>query len=428
MENRESSLYVVVSVTVVATLVVVILGAFAGGLILAPYLTGNAQAAAVAQPAPAVEQPALPVADEVDLIAAYEQALIDVYRTTLPSAVSIRVTKQIQRSLLEQFGLPRSTPPEADPSVPEDFFNQGQGSGFVWDRSGHIVTNYHVVADATDVEIIFSNGKTAKAEVLGSVPDVDLAVVKVDLPAAELKPIALGDSDKLQVGQLAIAIGSPFGQEFTMTNGIISAVGRIIRSGNTPFSIPKVIQTDASINPGNSGGPLLNRQGEVIGINSQIVSRTGSNSGVGFAIPINTAKQVVPALIKGEAYEYSWLGITGRTLTDELNDILKLPADTKGVLVLDVAKDSPAEKFGLQAETNAADSDDEVRLGGDVITAINGQPVEDMDDLITYLAEETRPGDQVKLDVIRAGATPETVIVTLAARPSAETFLNPDDE
>lgn len=414
MKNRGSSLYVVVSVTVVVTLLVVILSAFAGGMILAPYFSGDAEAASPAQPAPAIEQaaPALQAAGDADLVAAYEQALIDIYQATLPSAVSLRVTKKFNHAgLLEQFNIPNPDNSKEGPSIPEELL-QGQGSGFVWDNEGHILTNYHVVVDATDVEVVFADGRIAKAEVLGTAPDVDLAVVKVDLPPDQLQPITIGNSDDLQVGQLAIAIGSPFGQEFTMTNGIVSAVGRTIRSGNTPFSIPQVIQTDASINPGNSGGPLLNRQGEVIGINSQIATRSGANSGVGFAIPINIAKQVVPTLIQGETYNYAWLGITGRTVTTELVDLLNLPADTQGVLVLDVAKDSPAAISGLQAGLQTAEEP-----GGDIITAINGEPVTGMDTLIAYLTAETRPGDQVELTLLRDGQ-PETVTVTLAARPA----------
>jgi S1-C subfamily serine protease len=231
----------------------------------------------------------------------------------------------------------------------------------------------------------------------------------------------LGDSDTLEVGQLTIAIGSPFGQEFTMTSGIISAVGRTIRSGNALFSIPKAIQTDASINPGNSGGPLLNREGAVIGINSQILSRTGVNNGIGFAVPINTAKQVVPTLMKGETYEYAWLGISGGTLTPEVVDLMDLPADTQGALVIDVTQDGPADKAGLSgSDKTLTEAGQEYQLGGDVITAINGQPVETMDDLISYLIEQTQPGDTVNLDVIRSDGQQETVSVTLGVRPSAD--------
>ncbi len=409
-------------------------GAFAGGLVLAPYVIGEVQA--VSQPEPTVvSQPvAQSAAAEVDIVAAYEQRLSDIYQQTLPSVVNIRVTQKVEGfSGDEQFDYrfspfpppfgPFEPYPGPLPQPPEEFYNRGQGSGFVWDEEGHIVTNYHVVAEATDVEVVFADDTTVKAEVLGTDPDSDLAVIKVDVPADTLQPVEFGDSDTLQVGQLAIAIGNPFGQEFTMTSGIISAVGRTIRSGNSPFSIPEVIQTDAPINPGNSGGPLLNRQGEVVGINTQIISRSGTNAGIGFAVPINIARRIVPTLIKGESYQYAWLGITGATLTSEVADFMKLPANTKGALVINVAQDSPADEAGLQGSDKTLKvTGTEYQLGGDVITAINDQPVADMDDLITYLVEETHPGDEVTLTVIRADGQQEEVQVTLGIRPGVETI------
>ena len=211
-----------------------------------------------------------------------------------------------------------------------------------------------------------------------------------------------------------------------MTSGIISAVERLIPSGNTPYSIPEVIQTDAPINPGNSGGPLLNRKGEVIGINTRIVSRSGASAGIGFAIPINIAKKIVPTLIKGETFDYAWLGISGITLTSEVVDLMKLPSDTNGALVLEVAKDSPADEAGLQGsdKTLQVVAGAEYQPGGDVITAINDQPVAGMDDLITYLVEETSPGDEVTLSVIQPDGKQETVDVILGVRPSAVESIN----
>jgi 2-alkenal reductase len=420
-----SSPYLAITLSVVATLVIVF-SAFTGGLLLAPYVTGEAQAAA---------QLAL---DSADVVAAYEQAFIDVYQNTVPSVVNIRVTKQMDQEMLERFGItpPDSEPnpedepeavPEDEPELPPEFFNYGGGSGFVWDTEGHIVTNYHVVAGATDVEVIFSDDTIAKAEILGSDPDADLAVIKVDLPASELTPVTLGDSDTIQVGQLSIAIGNPFGQEFTMTSGIVSGVGRTIRSGNSGFSIPEVVQTDAPINPGNSGGPLLNRQGEVIGINAQMLSRTGASSGIGFAVPINIAKRVVPTLIKGEAYQYAWLGISGATFTAEAAEFRKLPTDTRGALVTAVIEDGPAAKAGLHGGDEELPIESEAyRFGGDIIVAINGQTIAEMNELITYLVKETQPGDKITLDVIRADGTRETVEVTLGLRPQGG--LSPTDQ
>jgi S1-C subfamily serine protease len=404
------------------------LGAFAGGIKLAPYFSGSAQAAPLPPAKADVPALAAPAAQAGDILASYEDALSQLYQATVPSVVSIRVTQKIENdsSMPHPFGFNHPNIPgqEQDQQSPREFFNRGLGTGFVWDTEGHIVTNNHVVADASDVEVIFADGTTAKAEVLGTDPNADLAVIKVDVPAAELKPVTLGDSDQVKVGQLTIAIGNPFGQEFTMTSGIVSAVGRTIRSGNSAFSIPKAIQTDASINPGNSGGPLLDRSGAVIGINSQILSETGVNNGIGFAVPVNTAKQVVPTLIKGENYQYAWLGISGGTLTLEGNDLMKLPQGTQGVLVIDVSKDGPADKAGLVGsdKTMTVDGED-YQLGGDVITAINGQPIKAMDELIGYLIEKTKPGDAVKLDVIRAGGKQETVNVTLEVRPSAEELM-----
>lgn len=433
MIKRPAFRYSILGVGVMVVLLLVMLASFAGGLIAAPYLTHPAAAAPVAPPESLAAPPAQPATGDSDIVAAYEQALIDVYQNALPSVVNIRVTQKIERETGNGFDFPfrpfgSPFEPPFSPG-PEEFYNRGQGSGFVWDKEGHIVTNYHVVAGATDVEVIFANdNKTIKAEVLGSDPDSDLAVLKVDLPAADLQPLTLGNSDTLQVGQLAIAIGNPFGQDFTMTSGIVSAVGRTIRSGNSLFSIPEVIQTDAPINPGNSGGPLLNRQGQVIGINSQIISASGANAGIGFAIPINIAKQIVPTLIKGDTFEYAWLGITGATLTSEVADFMKLPADTRGALVINVAQGSPADEAGLQGSDKTLKvAGAEYQLGGDVITAINDHPVEDMDDLIAYLVEETRPGDRVTLQVIRADGTRESVEVELGVRPNAAR-INPDNK
>ena len=313
-------------------------------------------------------------------------------------------------------------PFEELPRSPQEFYRSGEGSGFVWDTQGHIVTNNHVVAGADRVEVIFWDHSSAEAEVLGTDPYSDLAVLKVNVPAEKLRPVTLGDSDTLKVGQLVVAIGNPFGQEFTMTSGIISALGRTIptlRVGPAFFSIPEVIQTDAAINPGNSGGPLLDRQGRVIGINTMILTRSGASAGIGFAIPINIAKRIVPVLIEEGSYSYAWLGITGTTLTPKLAELMDLPEDTKGALIIEVTKDSPADKAGLRGSDRTLKMEgEEYRLGGDVIVSIDGHPVREMDDLIAYLIERTRPGDTVTLEVIHANGQREQVQVTLGRRPS----------
>ena len=438
MRNRTFPLYVAIIFSVAATLILT-LAAFSAGLLLAPQVSGQAQAAGLADSSNSIRPASQPAAADSDIVAAYEQVLINLYQDVLPSVVNIRVTKKVDLSGIDPFNLdpdrfsrpdePDSeAEPEADPEDPHEFFNQGGGSGFVWDQAGHIVTNHHVVNNATEIEVIFADETRAKAEIVGSDPDADLAVIKVDLPAAALIPVKLGDSDELQVGQISIAIGNPFGQDFTMTSGIVSGVERTIRSGNGPYSIPEVIQTDAPINPGNSGGPLLTWQGEVIGINTQIVSRSGSSSGVGFAVPINIAKRVVPTLIEGQVFEYAWLGISGNTLTAEAVTFRDLASGTKGALIMAVAEDGPADEAGLDGRNrDSGVESDEFRFGGDIITAIDGQPITDMDDLISYLVGETRPGETVTLDVIRADGAKEQVEVTLGVRPAANT-PDPDDE
>jgi S1-C subfamily serine protease len=396
------SLGAVLALAIVATL------AFAGGLVLAPQLSIVAQAAAGQgghQSTSAVA--AEPVLESADILATFEQALIDVYQTTLPSVVDIEVTQKVSLGGSNRFG-----------GGSGDLFRQGQGSGFVWDDQGHIVTNYHVVEDADAVKVIFYDESRAEAEVIGTDPDADLAVLKVNRPAADLQPLILGDSDDLRVGQLTLAIGNPYGQDFTMTSGIVSAVGRTIPSGNSTYSIPEVIQTDAAINPGNSGGPLLNRHGEVIGINAMIISESGSSDGVGFAVPINIAKQIVPTLIAGEDYEYAWLGISGASVISEVAQAMELPAGAQGVLIISVAQNGPAAQAGLRSSLEVLTvAGREYPYGGDIITAIQGVAITDMDDLITYLVENTRPGDEVTFDLLRSGGEIENVSVILGTRP-----------
>lgn len=413
--NRHSvSFYAVVSLGIVLILVLLAGAAFAGGVVVAPYLSDQVQAAAGEKvPGLSPTTVAAPALPSDDILATFESALTGVYQRALPSVVDIQVTQRVVAGMVNQFGFGFG-------QQPQDFLRQGEGSGFVWDADGHIITNYHVVEDAETVKVSFANGTSAGAEVIGTDADADLAVLKVDLPASELKPLVLGDSDDLKVGQLAIAIGNPYGQDFTMTSGIVSAVGRIISSGSSPFSIPEVIQTDASINPGNSGGPLLNRHGEVIGINTMIISESGSNAGIGFAIPINIARQILPTLIAGKDYEYAWLGISGTPMTDEVAMAMDLAAGTRGALILSVTQGGPADEAGLRASQETLTvAGVEYPYGGDIVIAIQGKPVTDMDDLITYLVEHTRPGDNVTLGLLRAGGNQETVTVTLGVRPAS---------
>lgn len=383
--------------------------------------------AAEVQATPVAMPPGVQLSDADAVVAAQEQVLNHIYETALPSVVHIRVVQKVESTELQEtpfsFEFPEipGFPPfpfQNIPRTPQEFYRRGEGSGFVWDSEGHIVTNNHVVEDADRVEVIFWDDTIVEAEVLGTDPDSDLAVIKVDVPAEKLHPVTPGDSAALKVGQLVVAIGNPFGQEFTMTSGIISALGRTIRSGTSPFSIPEVIQTDAAINPGNSGGPLLDRQGRVVGINTMIISRSGASAGIGFAVPINIARKVVPVLIEEGRYAYPWLGITGTTLTPAVAEFMKLPEGTRGALVVDVTKDSPADRAGLRGSDKILKVEgEEYQLGGDVIVSINGQPVKEMDDLITYLVENARPDDTVILEVIHADGRQEEVKVTLGERP-----------
>ena len=346
------------------------------------------------------------------VLTALEEVQNRIYESVLPSVVHIRVTQALSPDSQElPFDLPFEIPPE-------EFFGQGEGSGFVWSDQGHIVTNYHVVANASRITVIFADRREVEAEVIGSDPDSDLAVLKVDLPPERLIPVPLGDSGALKVGQIVLAIGNPFGQEFTLTSGIISALGRTIRSGMGPFSIPEVIQTDAAINPGNSGGPLLDRHGRVIGINTQIISRNGASSGVGFAVPVNTAKLAVTELIETGRVEYAFLGITGAPLSPSVAEAMDLPSDTFGALVIEVADEGPADEAGLQGSAKTLTIDGlEYRLGGDVIVSIDSETVREMDDLIAYLVANTRPGDVVTLDIVRPGGEHVQKEVTLGTRP-----------
>ncbi len=344
-----------------------------------------------------------------DILAAVEEVLAGLYERSLPSIVHIHVAVQADDALPFRFQ-----------QTPDDPFRRGSGSGFVWDTEGHIVTNNHVVEDAATVTVFFADGTEVKAEVIGRDPDSDLAVIKVDLPAEKLHPLPLGSSEDLRVGQFAIALGNPFGQDFTMTSGIISGLGRTISGGASPYSIPKVVQTDAPINPGNSGGPLLDGEGRVVGINTQILSRTGSSSGVGLSVPIDLAKRIVPSLIEDGAYTYSWIGIRATSVRGELAEALGLPRETRGVLVIEAVEDGPAATAGLLGSEETVEVDGfDYPSGGDLIIAADGTTVRELEDLIIYLIERTRPGDTISLSVLRDGEQ-EHVDVVLGARPTED--------
>jgi 2-alkenal reductase len=294
------------------------------------------------------------------------------------------------------------------------------GSGFVIDEAGHIVTNNHVVENSQAIQVSFVDGTVVNAELVGRDPDADLAVIRVDPSEVQLFPVVFADSDSVFVGQQVLAIGSPFAQDFTLTQGIVSALDRSLQA-ETRFTIPELIQTDAAINPGNSGGPLLDMAGSVIGVNTAILSGARSGAGVGFAVPSNTVRRIVPYLIQYGSYQHTYLGISGMTLTPAQQDAMSLPPGTRGVLVTTISPGGPAENAGLQGTPQNAETITTpfglLPVEGDVIAAINEVPVADMNDLIAYLEENTQPGDTVTLSIWRSGEA-ITVPVTLQARPS----------
>jgi S1-C subfamily serine protease len=290
---------------------------------------------------------------------------------------------------------------------------QGQGSGFVYDAEGHIVTNDHVVEGAEQVSVRFWDGSTYDAAVVGTDPSTDLAVIKVDAPASVLKPLELGDSTQLSVGEGVVALGSPFGLEGTATSGIVSALNREMTSPNG-FTISNSVQTDAAINHGNSGGPLLNAAGQVIGVNTQIKSDSGGNDGIGFAVPSSTVAEIVPQIVSSGSVEHAYLGVAVASLPQSVADELGVPA---GVMVTEVRQGTPAAEAGLRAATGSATVDGQsYPTGGDVVTAVDGTAVADGAGLQSAI-DAKRPGDSVEITYTRDGSS-TTVQVSLGTRPS----------
>ena len=295
------------------------------------------------------------------------------------------------------------------------------GSGFVYDQQGHIISNSHVVSGAKTVDVTFVDGNTYTANVIGNDPSSDVAVLQItdnNYSSAEKSgvPLAIANSSKLQVGEQIIAIGNPFGLSDTMTTGIVSQIGRLLPNQDTGFSIPNGIQTDAAINPGNSGGPLLNMQGQVVGMNTAILSGTGGFSGLGFAIPSNIIIRIVPTLIQKGSYDHPWLGISGGSMTADVAQSAGLPVNYKGVVVSSIQSGSPADKAGLKGTTRDI-------IGpnthiGDIITAIDGRTVKRIDDIINYIEMHKSVGSNVKLTINRNGQTKDLNAV-LQARPSS---------
>jgi len=371
--------------------------------------TSAAEANPVALPTLAPSPTPLP-AGAIAEADAEELLLINLYERVNPSVVNIVITVDNGNST----------------AATSLFPTQGQGSGFVVDAAGHIVTNNHVIADANKIEVTFFDGTTVDAEFVGADPDSDIAVIQVDVPAESLRPITWGDSDTVRVGQRAVAIGNPFGLAGTLTSGIISALGRSLPTENGAFRIPEIIQTDAAINPGNSGGPLLNSEGRVIGVNTAIVPRRdtfgGERSflGVGFAVPANLAKRVVPGLIESGKYQHPWIGFSGNTVTAEIAKAMDLPK-AGGALVVQVISGSPADKAGLRSGTReiVLDSGLDTTIGGDVIIAIDDEEIHSFDDLISFLSRRGEVNKKVMLTILRNGKE-QQVELTLEARPEAD--------
>jgi serine protease Do len=387
------------------------------------------------QPAPqSAPEAAAPAAvpstvSSTEVVTALEGTLENIYDQVNSSVVNIRVVQKQEVTSptfpeIPGMPFPFSEAPNT-PQGPQEFFRQGAGSGFVWDKEGHIVTNNHVVADADKISVTFYDGTTVLGEVVGTDPDSDLAVVKVDMPADRLQPVQVADSTQVQIGELAVAIGNPFALAGTMTVGFVSALGRLLpvesQVGQGPgYSIPDVIQTDAPINPGNSGGVLVNDQGQVIGVTSAIISPVSASVGIGFAIPSAIVEKVVPTLIETGHYDHPWLGVSGVSLNPDLADAMNLSSDQRGALIMDVVPGGPADAADLHGSDRQVTIDgQDVRVGGDLIVAIDGQAVKGFDDLVTYLVRATEVGQKITLTVLRDGKE-ETIPVTLAARPKAE--------
>ena len=329
------------------------------------------------------------VGEEVGIQRGYEYSLIDIFEKSEESIVQVSVLRG------ESEG--------------------GMGSGFVYSDEGYVITNQHVVQDAQKVMITFLDGEAYIGNVVGSDRDLDIAVVKVEPTNTYLQPIKIGDSSELKVGEKIAAIGNPFGLSGSMTAGIVSQMGRLLPQ-ETGYSIPDVIQTDAAINPGNSGGPLINMKGEVVGINTAIQSATGEFSGIGFAVPSNTVKKVVPVLIENGEFKHPWMGISGTDVDPELAEVRELKS-SKGFLVVSVIEGSPAETAGLLGVTETEERDGrEFALDGDIILSIDGETVRKISDILVHLQREKSVGDEMVLSVNRNGEMVELTMI-LEERP-----------
>ncbi len=355
-----------------------------------------AQQPAAAGPASAPAAQAAPVVQAAPAAQGAEAA-IRVYQSVRPSVVTV-ISSVVQPGF-------RSEPTP-----------QGTGSGFMLDERGHILTNNHVVQEADKLEVTLPNGVTIPAELVGRDPRFDLAVVRAQVPREQLRAVTLADSDQIQVGEQAIAIGNPYGLEGTVTSGIVSARRPVVSEPQGDGVLVNAIQTDASINPGNSGGPLMNARGEVIGINTMGLQPSGGQAGLNFAIPINNAKRVLPDLISKGSYPHPYVGIASAEITETLAQSLNLPV-RQGLLIQSVEPNSGGGRAGLRGGSGSENARSrQVAVGGDIITAIDGQPVRRPEDFVAYLEANKRAGDTVTLTIVRDGQ-PRDVQVTLGERP-----------
>jgi S1-C subfamily serine protease len=366
--------------------------------LMTPTPTPTPLPTATAAPAPA-ETPEPALAE----LARLEQEIIEVYESVGRGVVNVT-----NRSYGYDFWF-RPVPQE------------GSGSGIVYDMEGHIITNYHVIEDADELSVTLPDETTVPAEVVGADPSNDLAVIKVDAHPDLLHPVPLGESESLRVGQFVVAIGNPFGFERTLTVGVISALGRVIESPDDRF-IGEVIQTDAAINPGNSGGPLLDLSGQVIGVNTAIFSPSQASAGIGFAVPVDTAQRVVPSLIERGYFPHPWLGVSLIwNLTAERRQILQeagmnVPVE-EGVMIVEMASGSPAAVAGLRGGEQAVRvGRARLFIGGDILTAIDRQPITSARDLIRYVDTQTEVGQTVQVTIWREGKE-QTIPVKLTERP-----------
>jgi S1-C subfamily serine protease len=335
----------------------------------------------------------------------------EIYRRAAPGVVQVTATEVVKTPSVDPFGFPFTTPQSTQQA-------QALGSGFVIDKAGHVVTNFHVVQGARSVDVSFSNNESMRARVVGTDPSTDIAVLQVGAHSRALTPLPLGNSDAVRVGDSVVAIGNPFGYDRTVTAGIVSALQRVIQAPNS-YSIDHVIQTDAALNKGNSGGPLLNARGDVIGVNSQIStggSGSSGNVGIGFAVPINTVKTVAAQIIHTGHAEHPFLGIAAQAVTSSAARLFRLPV-THGLLVAHVEAGSGAAKAGLKAGTQSATLAGETYpLGGDLISSADHVQLYSVEQLRDVIGD-MKPGDQVQLVVYR-GDRQRTVTVTLGRQPS----------